>query len=112
MTSHFDPFRFNANGLINAFARIGTMNGYLTLGPQTTNDIATDIGLSDSNDTDRLLEWGEDTCPELLSPTRRLTQQAIGYTHRSDWAFVAKRGGAARVRRSFVRATILKEELT
>lgn len=58
------------------------MNSYLALGAQTINDIATYLGAPDSNDTDRLLDWGEDTFPQLLSPARQLTQQFSGYTFR------------------------------
>jgi hypothetical protein len=78
----FDPYRFNASGLTEAFTLIGAMNGNLALGAETINDIATYLGLPDSNDTDRLLDWGEDTFPQLLSPARQLTQQLIGYTYR------------------------------
>jgi hypothetical protein len=110
-TSHFDPYRTNTSCLINVFARIGTMNGYLTMGAQTINDITTNLGLSDSSYIDPLLDWGEATFlgASLAHPA---VHTAIGHTYCSVWAFVPKRGGAARVRRSFVRASILKEELT
>jgi hypothetical protein len=58
------------------------MNGYLAYGAQTINDIQTYLGLPDSNDTDRLLDWGEDTFPQLLPDRRPPTQQLIGYTYR------------------------------
>ena len=38
--------------------------------------------MPNSNDTDRLLDWGEDTFPQLLSPRRQTTGQALGYTYR------------------------------
>lgn len=78
----FTPYKFNASALTNAFTLIGAMNSYLALGAQTINDIATYLGAPDSNDTDRLLDWGEDTFPQLLSPARQLTQQFSGYTFR------------------------------
>lgn len=78
----YTPYRFNASGLTDAYTLIGAMNGYLALGAQTINDIATFLGLPDSNDTDRLLDWGEDTFPQLLAPTRQVTQQFAGYTYR------------------------------
>lgn len=58
------------------------MNVYLSLGDQTINDIQTYLGLPNSNDTDRLLDWGEDTFPTILAPARQPTQQLIGYTYR------------------------------
>lgn len=93
----FDPYRFNASGLIAAFQAIPAMNGNLALGAQTINDIATYLGAPDSNDTDRLLNWGEDTFPELLSPARQLTQQISGYTYRfypNTGVYVATKDGS------------------
>ena len=93
----FAPYRFNASGLTNAFTLIGAMNGNLALGAQTINDIATYLGALDSNDTDRLLNWGEDTFPELLSPARQPTQQISGYTYRfypNTGVYVATKDGS------------------
>lgn len=90
------PYRFNASGLMDAYSLIAEMNGYLALGAQTINDIATFLGLPDSNDTDRLLDWGEDTFPTILSPTRQPTQQALGYIYRfypATGVFVGTKGG-------------------
>jgi hypothetical protein len=79
----FDPARFNAGYLISAFQTISAMNNNLNiLNTQTINDIATYLGLPNGNDTDRLLDWGEDTFPQLLSPSRQPTGQLIGYTYR------------------------------
>jgi hypothetical protein len=73
------------------------MNIYLSsLVAQTINDIQTYLGLPDSNDTDRLLDWGEDTFPQLLAPTRQLTQQFAGYTYRfypATGVYVATKDG-------------------
>jgi hypothetical protein len=71
----FDAARFNAAYLISVFQLVPAMNGNLILGAQTINDIATYLGAPDSNDTDRILDWGEDTYPQLLSPGRQPTQQ-------------------------------------
>ena len=78
----FVPARFNAAYLISAFQAIPQMNFNLDLGTQTINDIATFLGLPNGNDTDRLLDWGEDTFPQLLSPSRQPTGQLLGYTYR------------------------------
>jgi hypothetical protein len=78
----FDPYRFNASGLTDAFSRIRRMNVNLDLGAETINDIAAYLGAPDGNDTDRLLDWGEDTFPQLLAPRRQLTQQFSGYIYR------------------------------
>lgn len=81
--SRYELYRFDASGLTSAFSRISNMNGYRDLGAQTINDIATYLGLPDSNDTDRLLDWGEETFPQLLSaPVRPQTLQFSGYTYR------------------------------
>lgn len=82
--ARFDPYRFNAAGLTAAFQRIPAMNGNLALGAQTINDIASFLGMPDdkSNDTDRLLNWAEDSYPQLLSPRRQATGQLQGYTYR------------------------------
>ena len=72
------------------------MNSLVALGAQTINDIATYLGLPGSNDTDRLLDWGEDTFPQLLSPARQLTQQLAGYTFRfysTTGVYVATKDG-------------------
>lgn len=93
----FNPYRFNASGLTNAFTLIGPMNRYLAFDAQTINDIATYLGAPDSNDTDRLLDWGEDTFPELLSPARQPTQQISGYTYRfypNTGVYVATKDGS------------------
>jgi len=57
------------------------------LGTQGINDVATylglvGLGLPNANDTDRLLDWGEEILPELLSPARQPTGQILGYTYR------------------------------
>lgn len=73
------------------------MNRYLAFDAQTINDIATYLGAPDSNDTDRLLDWGEDTFPELLSPARQPTQQISGYTYRfypNTGVYVATKDGS------------------
>ncbi len=82
--ARFDPYRFNAAGLTAAFQRVPEMRGNLALGTQTINDIASFLGFPDdkSNDTDRLLNWAEDTYPQLLSPRRQATGQLQGYTYR------------------------------
>lgn len=80
--SRFDSYRFNAAGLTSAFQRIAQMKSNLALGAQTINDIASYLGLPDANDTDRLLDWGEDTFPDLLSPRRQPTGLLLGYTYR------------------------------
>jgi hypothetical protein len=82
--SRFDTYRFNTAGLTAAFQQIPQMRSNLTLGTQTINDIASYLGLPDdrSNDTDRLLDWAEDTFPTLLSPRRQVTGQALGYKYR------------------------------
>ncbi len=93
--SRFTPYRFNASGLTGAFSQIGAMNGYLGLGAQTINDITTYLGLPNGNDTDRLLDWGEETFPQILSaPVRPPTLQFSGYTYRfyqNTGAYVATR---------------------
>ncbi len=78
----FVPYRFNGTELLGAFQRTPQMNVYADLGTQTIGDLATYLGLPNSNDTDRLLDWGEDTFPQLLSPRRQTTGQALGYTYR------------------------------
>ena len=80
--SLFDSFRFNADALSAAFKSISLMNQYQSLDAQTVNDIAAYLGLPNGNDTDRLLDWGEDTYPQLLSPTRQQTGELLGYTYR------------------------------
>ena len=71
-------YRFDANGLG------ASMSGYVSavLSTLAINDLATFLGLPSGNDTDRLLDWGEDTYPQLLSPKRQPTGQLIGYTYR------------------------------
>jgi len=80
--SRFTPYRFNANALTAAFQAISAMNDNLRLGTQTINDIAAYLGAPNGNDTDRLLDWGEDTFQKLLSPRRQQTGQLLGYTYR------------------------------
>ncbi|MES2952530.1 MAG: hypothetical protein V4858_28715 [Pseudomonadota bacterium] len=80
--SRFTPYRFNASELTAAFQRTPQMNVYVDLGPQTINDLAAYLGAPTSNDTDRLLDWGEDTFPAILSPRRQITGQLMGYTYR------------------------------
>ena len=81
-SSFFDAVRFNATALTAAVQSISEMNNLLNLGAQTINDIATYLGLPNGNDTDRLLGWGEDSFPQVLSPKRQPTQQLQGYTYR------------------------------
>lgn len=98
----FVSARFNPSNLITAFQATSDMNGLLNLGTQTINDIATylglvGLGLPNSNDTDRLLDWGEDTFPQLLSPPRQPTQQLTGYTYRfysATGIYVATKDGS------------------
>jgi len=84
----FVPARFKPEYLTSAFQRTPAMNdNLLLLNAQAINDIATylglvGLGLPDANDTDRLLDWGEDTFPRLLSPPRQPTQQFGGYNYR------------------------------
>jgi len=78
----FDAARFNAAYLTFVFELVPAMNDNLNLGAQTINDIATYLGAPDSNDTDRILDWGEDTYPQLLFPARQPTQQLFGYSYR------------------------------
>jgi hypothetical protein len=78
----FDAARFNAAYLTSVFQLVPAMNDNLNLGAQTINDIATYLGAPDGNDTDRILDWGEDTYPQLLSPARQSTQQLAGYSYR------------------------------
>lgn len=96
--ARFDPARFNASYLISAFQAIPAMNGNLNiLSTQAINDIATFLGLPNGNDTDRLLDWGEDTFPQLLSPPRQPTQQLTGYTLRfysATGIYVATKDGS------------------
>ncbi len=80
--SRFVPYKFNAEALTGAFQRTPQMNGYVDLGTQTINDLVTYLGLPNSTDIDRLLDWGEDTFPDVLSPRRQPTGQALGYTYR------------------------------
>jgi hypothetical protein len=81
-SSLYTPYIFDASALTNSFLQDRSMNSLVALGAQTINDIATYLGLPNSNDTDRLLNWGEDTFPQLLSPARQPTQQFAGYTFR------------------------------
>lgn len=84
----FVPARFTPSYLTSAFQRTPAMNGNLQLlNAQAINDVATYLGLvglgkPDATDTDRLLDWGEDTFPQLLTPTRQTTQQLAGYSYR------------------------------
>ena len=81
---HSDPtvpaiakYRFDAAGF-------GTfLSGHRSgLSAQAVSDLASFIAFPYGNDTDRLLDWGEDTFPQLLSPRRQPTQQLGGYTYR------------------------------
>lgn len=103
MAARFVPYRFNASGLTAAFQAISAMNPNISiLGAQKINDIATYLGVvglgqPNSNDTDRLLDWGEDTFPQLLSPRRQSTQQLSGYTYRfysATGIYVATKDGS------------------
>jgi hypothetical protein len=83
----FVPARFNPDYLLFAFASVPAMAPNNSLPRQTINDLATyfgfvGLGLPDRNDTDRLLDWAEDTYPQLLSPSRQTTQQLAGYSYR------------------------------
>lgn len=80
--SRFDPYRFDAIGLTSLFRGISQMNRYVGLGAQTINDLAAYLGLPNGNDTDRLLDWAEDTFPQLLSPRRQTTGQVQGFNYR------------------------------
>jgi hypothetical protein len=74
----------------------------LLLNAQAINDIATylglvGLGLPNANDTDRLLDWGEDSFPQLLSPPRQPTQQLAGYSYRfyaATGIYVATKDGS------------------
>lgn len=78
----FDPYRFDAAGLTSLFRGISQMTVYASLGTQNINDLVTYLGLPNGNDTDRLLNWAEDTVPQLLSPRRQPTGQLAGYNYR------------------------------
>ena len=85
----FVPARFDASYLTDAFRRVTAMIRNTTLlgGSQGVDDVATylglvGLGLPDITDTDRLLDWGEDTYPQLLSPARQPTQQLSGFSYR------------------------------
>jgi len=80
--SFFDVARFKAEVLTAAFQSNAAMSSFLALGAQAINDIAAYLGVPDGNDTDRLLDWGEDTYPQLLSPTRQKTGELLGYSYR------------------------------
>ena len=82
---HSDPtepfiarYRFDPDGLG------ASMSGYVksTLSALAISDMASFLGFPNGNDTDRLLNWGEDTYPQLLSPARQPTGQVLGYTYR------------------------------
>ena len=99
----FVAARFNPAYLTSAFQLIPQMNGNITLlGAQGINDVATylglvGLGLPNATDTDRLLDWGEDTFPNLLSPSRQPTGQILGYTYRfypSTGIYVATKDGS------------------
>jgi hypothetical protein len=110
----FVPAQFRPDYLLFAFRSVPAMIGNLALGTQTINDIATyfgfvGMGLPNRNDTDRLLDWAEDTYPQLLSPSRQASQQLAGYSFRfysatglyiatkdaSVWYFDSRTPGAA-----------------
>lgn len=95
--ARFAPYQFRADLLTSAFQAIAAMNGNLALGVQTINDIATYLGLPNGNDTDRFLDWAEDTLPQILSPSRPPTLQIAGYSYRfyfSTGLYVATKDGA------------------
>jgi hypothetical protein len=84
----FVPARFSPAYLTSAFQRTPAMVGNLALlNAQAINDIATylglvGLGLPNANDADRLVDWAEDTFPQLLSPARQPTLQLSGYSYR------------------------------
>ena len=80
--SFFNSVRFDASALTAALQSNAAMSSFVALGAQTINDMAAYLGVPDGNDTDRLLDWGEDTYPQLLSPTRQQTGELLGYTYR------------------------------
>ncbi len=98
----FVQARFNPDYLTQAFRRYMPFNLSL-FSAQAVNDIATylglvGLGLPNSNDTDRLLDWAEDTFPQLLSPSRQPTGQLLGYSYRfySDTGiYVGSKDGSA-----------------
>lgn len=110
----FNNARFNPDFLSSAFSRISAMRGNTArLGPQGIIDVAAYLGLvgqgkPNASDTDRLLDWGEDTFSTLLTPTRQPTAEALGYVYRfypatgiyvgtkdgSVWFFDSKQPGA------------------
>jgi len=99
----FVPARFTPEYLTSAFQRTPAMVANLALlNAQAINDIATylglvGLGLSSASDTDRLLDWGEDTYPQLLSPARQPTQEISGYRYRyypTTGVYVATKEGS------------------
>ncbi len=99
----FQPYKFDPVALMAAFQRQPQMNGYLSLGAQTINDLTYYMALPDRSDTDRLLDWGEDTFPDLLSPRRQATEQQLGYTYRfypDTGVYVGTKDGSAWIYRS------------
>ena len=116
--SRYTPYRFNGSELTGSFQRTPQMNVYADLGSQTIGDLAAYLGLPNGNDTDRLLDWGEDTFPQLLSPRRQVTGQQLGYTYRfypdtgiyvgtkdnAVWFFESRTPGAAIVRLGTMRS--------
>ncbi len=99
----FQPYKFDPAALAAAFQRQPQMNRYLSLGTETINDLTYYMGLPDRTDTDRLLDWGEDTFPELMSPRRQVTGQQQGYTYRfypDTGVYVGTKDGIAWIYRS------------
>lgn len=100
----FVPARFNPDYLIAAFRRVPAMSGNTAFlgGTQGVNDVATylglvGLGLPSVTDTDRLLDWGEEAYPQLLSPARQATGQLLGYTYRyyaTTGAYVGTKDGS------------------
>lgn len=84
----FVPARFNADYLASVFAQVEQMNANLgILGTVGMRDVATYLGLAgrgqaNVTDADRLLDWGEDSFPQQLSPRRQVTGELLGYIYR------------------------------
>lgn len=94
----FVPYKFNPGGLTALFQSIPQMNRFASLDAQTVNDLASYLGVPGRSDTDRLLDWAEDTYPTLLSPTRQPTGQQLGYTYRfyaDTGVYVGTKDGSA-----------------
>jgi hypothetical protein len=105
VSCHIDPptaprfvkYQFNPDGLGLAFRIFMPINVDLISQPFALDDLTTFFGLPNGNDTDRLLDWGEDTFPQLLSPRRQPTQQLAGYSYRfysATGVYVATKDGS------------------